>query len=329
MTSRSRSDTLPIARPRSPKLKLEKPEPTNVTEFRHALEYACAIGDLDLATSLAGLWRANSSEASPGRSLPLADSTSTSEPVCIAAPTSEDYTWALEAAAQHGKPATISWLLSHGATVKRTTARCAVQGASTEVLDLLHESGQFDPNARDERGSPLLRHVVHNPDLIRWFLAHGTDVNLADSRGKGGTALSTAIFTGANRECIMLLVDEGKADLQRGGLLHAAAGRGEVCMLQWLVEGKGISVNQRQNEENTSDGHAVNGDATDDSARVRKGSGTPLHNAAQRGKLEAVKYLLGQGADPTIEDEEEDTPAELARFKGHNEVAEVLESVAP
>ena len=326
MASRSRSDTLPIPRPRTPKLKLEKPEPTNVTEFRHALEYACAIGDLDLATSLEGLWKANSLETSAGRSLPLADSSSTSEPVPIAAPSSEDYTWALEAAAQHGKPATVSWLLSLGAKVKRTTARFAVQGASTQVLDLLFESGQLEANVRDERGNPILRHVVHSPDLIRWFLAHGADVNLADSRGKGGTALSTAIFTGADHECITLLMDEGKADLQRGGLLHAAAGRGEISMLKWLVEEKGIPIDQRQNEDNTAEGHSINGNATDDSTRVRKGSGSPLHNAAQRGKLGAVKYLLAKGADPTIKDEEQETPAQLARFKGFDAVAEVLDS---
>lgn len=52
---------------------------------------------------------------------------------------------------------------------------------------------------------------------------------------------------------------------------------------------------------------------------------TALHVASDRGHLAIVEYLLGQGADPTVENFLEQTPLDLARKKGRKEIVELLE----
>lgn len=72
-------------------------------------------------------------------------------------PTEDDFSWALSAAASGGKTATMSLLFEQGAKINRSTAQCAVEGGSLEVLQELLDRG-WDINAKDSRGSPMLRY---------------------------------------------------------------------------------------------------------------------------------------------------------------------------
>ena len=54
-----------------------------------------------------------------------------------------------------------------------------------------------------------------------------------------------------------------------------------------------------------------------------KGS-TPLHIAAEHGRLSVAKLLLERGADPKKVNEDGDTPLSLARENGHQEVFTLL-----
>ena len=54
------------------------------------------------------------------------------------------------------------------------------------------------------------------------------------------------------------------------------------------------------------------------------GAGTPLHTAAERGRLDVVKRLIKRGADPLIPDARRKTALERAEKSGHNDVAEYL-----
>jgi ankyrin repeat protein len=54
------------------------------------------------------------------------------------------------------------------------------------------------------------------------------------------------------------------------------------------------------------------------------GIGTPLHNAAELGKLDLVDFLLGRGADPLIPDARGMLAVERAEQNGHTDVVERL-----
>ncbi|MCI4407481.1 MAG: ankyrin repeat domain-containing protein [Thermofilum sp.] len=54
---------------------------------------------------------------------------------------------------------------------------------------------------------------------------------------------------------------------------------------------------------------------------------TPLHYAAYNGHTDFVKLLLENGADPSIKDNSGKTAADLARERGHIEIANMIENV--
>ena len=53
---------------------------------------------------------------------------------------------------------------------------------------------------------------------------------------------------------------------------------------------------------------------------------TALHYAAYAGKMEVVKYLLEKGADPTILDDDSNSPATAALSGAHLDVAKVIDA---
>lgn len=53
---------------------------------------------------------------------------------------------------------------------------------------------------------------------------------------------------------------------------------------------------------------------------------TALHYASQSGLMKCVEYLLAHGADPLTENKSGLTPCDMARLKGHHDIATFLES---
>ena len=51
---------------------------------------------------------------------------------------------------------------------------------------------------------------------------------------------------------------------------------------------------------------------------------TPLYIAAELGNANIVRYLLGRGADPQISDLFGDTPRDVAREKGFDEIESIF-----
>jgi ankyrin repeat protein len=59
-------------------------------------------------------------------------------------------------------------------------------------------------------------------------------------------------------------------------------------------------------------------------ARQQRGW-VPIHAAAQNGDRPMVELLLQHGADPKLANDEGKTPSMVAREKGHEEIAALLE----
>ncbi len=55
---------------------------------------------------------------------------------------------------------------------------------------------------------------------------------------------------------------------------------------------------------------------------------TPLHMAAAAGQKKAVQFLLDNGANPRIEDEEGFPPDQVAAQEGYNDIAKMIQQAA-
>ena len=135
--------------------------------------------------------------------------------------------------------------------------------------------------------SLMARLVVQDEELVRWFLAHGSNPN-ASAGLWDFTPLSYAIAH-APLSTINLLFDHG-GSVSRGQLVNHAAWRTDaesVPILQYVFD-HGAPINNSQWED--CEGLRYNW------AKSVYGT-TPLYNAATQGNVEAVKWLLEHGAD--------------------------------
>lgn len=156
---------------------------------------------------------------------------------------------------------------------------------------------------------------MNNRPLCEWFLSHGADPNVQCSYG--WTPLTTAIEN-TSRDVIDLLFEHG-GSIEHGQLIHAAVRRTlPDCLdvIQMLLD-KGCDINTIQyHNHKLSYGHWNNFMAL----------GTPLHTAAENGRVDFVKFLLDHGADPKLRDTKGFLPIDNAKNKNHPEVVDLLKS---
>ena len=139
--------------------------------------------------------------------------------------------------------------------------------------------------------------------------AAALDSRSLDSRSKDGfTALHFACFF-AQPEAARLLLENGAAadaiaaNPTQVMPLHSAASARNLEAVRLLLEHGAPSI--------------VN-------ARQQRGW-VPIHAAAQNGDRPMVELLLQHGADPKLANDEGKTPSMVAREKGHEEIAALLE----
>lgn len=161
----------------------------------------------------------------------------------------------------------------------------------------------FDPNARDPNGQPA---------IIRALLAESYDaaMGLAQSPGfdpnarnaKGETPLMIAALKAQTALCKLLIARGAAVDHASGWtpLHYAASGNSLEVTRMLLAEGARI----------------------DPRAPNRR---TPLMLAAQHASEEVIGTLLATGADPSIQDQNGATAADLARGQGRDKLADALE----
>jgi ankyrin repeat protein len=143
-------------------------------------------------------------------------------------------------------------------------------------------------------------------DRLKEFLGDASTIN-APSKD-GFTALHFACFFG-QPEAARLLIESGAAvdamaaNPTRVMPLHSAAATRNLEAARLLLE------------------HAVPGMIN---AR-QQGGWVPIHAAAQNGDRAMVDLLLKHHADPKLANDDGKTPAMVAREKGHEELAALLE----
>uniref|UniRef100_A0A3B3U853 Espin like n=1 Tax=Poecilia latipinna TaxID=48699 RepID=A0A3B3U853_9TELE len=218
---------------------------------------------------------------------------------------------ALHLAARFGRVEVTEWLLSVGgvATAQTTCgavpAHYAAANGGLTCLQLLLQEACV--NRQTATGvTPLYLACQEGHLHVAQYLVtdRGADVHLTAYDGM--TCLHAAAHMGRQAvvDWLVTFTDVGLSCQDREGAtaMHFAASRGHHCILETLLH-VGSKV-------------------------IRDfWGGTPLHDAAENGELESCKILLANGANPTEEDIDGFTAADLAEYNGHSECARYLRAI--
>ncbi|RDW70514.1 ankyrin repeat domain-containing protein [Aspergillus mulundensis] len=205
-------------------------------------------------------------------------------------------------------------LLQHGLPASQDYALEAINHKSKEVLSILLQQGWDINQPTSELRPPALGYAVHDDDMTLWLLDHGADPNKQCSIDL--TPLSYAVER-ASLPTIKLLLDRG-GDVSKGQLLHHAVERQSdtVEVLAVLLE-RGAPLNSKMYENHYFSWRLY----------YFMGLGTALHKAAELGKVDVVRYLVGQGADIHIKDATNRSSMDWAAMNNHQEIVKLLQSM--
>ncbi|KAL2419226.1 hypothetical protein ABEF95_004985 [Exophiala dermatitidis] len=215
-------------------------------------------------------------------------------------------------AIRNGHKAVVEYLLRQGVSLDINHIQAAIVNKDKRLLELFLEYGWEINKPMEWAVPPPLALAVEDADLVAWFLSHGANPNAGCQLDL--TPLSYAVQY-ASFDIIKTLFDHG-GSIRTGQLVHYAVRRDHpdsLEVLAYLLK-KGACVNDVMYQHHP------------DSYRLQQafGLGTPLHEAAQLGKLEVIRFLVEHGAEPYVVDSLGQTVLERATVYGHPEVAAFL-----
>ena len=160
-----------------------------------------------------------------------------------------------------------------------------------------------NPNLRDGKGRTALTLAIHQqaekviPVLLQ---ARKIDINATNQAGE--SPLMLAIITGQDGLARQLVLRGAAVNKQGWAPLHYAATKGNLEMMRLLLVRDAYIDTESPNQT------------------------TPLMMAAQySGSIEAVKFLLRQGADPWMKNQVDMTALDFARRGGNGDIIRELE----
>ncbi|XP_006893504.1 PREDICTED: espin-like protein [Elephantulus edwardii] len=220
----------------------------------------------------------------------------------------------LHLAARFGHPVVVEWLLREG------------HSATLATLE----------------GALPLHHAAVSGDLTCLKLLVAAHSSAVNRRTRSGASPLYLACQEGHLHLAQFLVKDCGADVRLRALdgmsaLHAAAARGHYSLVVWLVMFTDIGLTVRDNEGATALHFAARGGHTPIldrllimGAPIMRDSwgGTPLHDAAENGQLECCQTLVSHNVDPSLQDEDGYTAADLAEYHGHQDCAQYLRDVA-
>jgi len=153
--------------------------------------------------------------------------------------------------------------------------------------------------------------------LVRWFLTNGADPNILSDRGKI-SALGAA--AGSSTPAVVDLLLSHGSILSEAYPIHQAVARNDtneeaIQMIDHFLD-LGVDINFVQFENHP-----------ELAREISRELGTPLHWAAQGGRIERVLHLLKRGADASKLSSKGRKPAEWAKTgrRANREIVELLD----
>ncbi|KAK5869280.1 hypothetical protein PBY51_024011 [Eleginops maclovinus] len=219
----------------------------------------------------------------------------------------------LHLAARFGCVEVIQWLLSVGGATEGKTncgavpAHYAAANGDLTCLKLLVQHAPRCVNQQTVLGATPLYLACQEGQLhVAEYLVNdcGADVRLRAHDGM--TCLHAAAHMGHQAVVVWLVsrtaVSLSGQDRYGATALHFAASRGHYCILERLLHMGSKVIKDYW-------------------------GGTPLHDAAENGELECCKILLANQANPSDQDIDGFSAADLAEYNGHHECGRHLRAM--
>lgn len=237
----------------------------------------------------------------------------------------EDIVNAISSAATHGHIEVIKCFAAEGVDVNRVDERggapifMAARGGHVKVMEYLLKLGA-DLYSLDPHGMSLMHSAVlsDDPEVIEWVLDKGLDVNAPNAHGN-----TPASFGESNGKinALKYLAQKG-ADVNLENLWLRSNPKLTIELIQWL-RSKGYNIRAEKN--GLMHCAAYNGqidiieylmsEGIDVNIKDEEGK-TPIYYATKKGKFKAIKYLYEHGADLKTQDDKGDTLMHIAARKG-------------
>ncbi|KAJ5640912.1 hypothetical protein N7528_000537 [Penicillium herquei] len=187
----------------------------------------------------------------------------------------------------------------------------AVEAKSKNALEVFLQY-EWDINQPMSELRPhVLGNAIENEEMTAFLLDHGADPN--KECGIDLTPLSYAVQS-APISVINLMLSRG-GDVQKGQLLHhTIERRSETIEVLKMLIGNGAPINATMFQDHYPSWRLF----------YFMGLGTPLHKAAELGRVDVVRYLISEGADLTIKDANGRTAMECAQMRCQSEVIKLF-----